>query len=154
MRHRRLAPASHFRCDGIDERLGAENLRIFERRDAGKVACHLAGFDRIDGCRLQAVGERHEAGQFVQLAALAQRACPREDGGHRVRRRLLAVQVLVVMPRDSCAFVKIKTPEKNIFKPGMEEITSDEPADETAIDEPVIESTDIFETNTEFSAAD
>ena len=60
----------------------------------------------------------------------------------------------VVMPRDSCAFVKIKTPEKNIFKPGMEEITSDEPADETAIDEPVIESTDIFETNTEFSAAD
>ena len=81
-------------------------------------------------------------------------AIPEEFAGGEVLLGTVLDGNEVVMPRDSCAFVKIKTPEKNIFKPGMEEIMSDEPADETAIDEPVIESTDIFETNTEFSAAD
>ena len=81
-------------------------------------------------------------------------AIPEEFAGGEVLLGTVLEGNEVVMPRDSCAFVKIKTPEKNIFKPGMGEIKSDEPADETAIDEPVIESTDIFETNTEFSAAD
>ena len=55
----------------------------------------------------------------------------------------------VVMPRDSCAFVKIKTPETNFFNPDVEEVI-----EEVITDEPVIESADIFEGSTEFSAAD
>ena len=51
----------------------------------------------------------------------------------------------VVMQRDDCAFVRIKTPEKPVISTETEE---------PAIDEPVTESADIFESDIEFAAAD
>ena len=52
----------------------------------------------------------------------------------------------VVIQRDDCAFVKIKTPEKPAEKEQTEEFAE--------IDLPLPESSDIFESDTEFSAAD
>ena len=83
--------------DGQDEVAGAQLLRVRQRGDEREVARHLAGLDGVERGALQLVGERHEVVQAVQLAALAQRTRPREDGGHRVRGGLLALEVLVVV---------------------------------------------------------
>ena len=89
--------------DGLDEGGGVDPgvARGIHRavNDPRQVASHRAAGDRADHRGLDPPGERADRRGPVQFAALSQRAGPREDGRHGVRARLLAREVLLVVPR-------------------------------------------------------
>ena len=61
---------------------------------------HAAALDGGQGGFFQAVRKGLQVRKTVQLAALAQRARPGEDGGYRVGARFLALEVAVVVAGD------------------------------------------------------
>ena len=69
-------------CNGPNEFLRADLLRIGKARDGSEVACHDARLNRADGSLLKLVGKGRKLGQVVQLPALGKGACPGEDGCH------------------------------------------------------------------------
>src|SRR5699024_4518290 len=54
-------------------------------------------FDGVDGSFFQRIGKAAQGVDAIQFAALAQRAGPGEEGGHRVGGSLLALEVFVVV---------------------------------------------------------
>ena len=88
----RFASSASRNCLGRQVRLA----RADEDRE---VLRHLAGLDGLDADLLERVGELHDVGRAVELAAVLEALRPREDRRDRVRRRRLALLVLAVVAR-------------------------------------------------------
>ena len=87
-------------ADGLQKCLARDRRGAFALDEAGEVAGHDAGADRVEAGLFEPVREGFECRKLIQLAALFQRACPREDRRHRVGRGLFALEVAVIMLRD------------------------------------------------------
>ena len=90
--------------DGVQKRVAVQ-ARGLALVKGHQILGHAAALDGGQGGFFQAVRKGLQVRKAVQLAALAQRARPGEDGGYRVGAGFLALEVAVVVAGETSTLV-------------------------------------------------
>ena len=99
LRQRSAIAALEVLADRLEELLGG-HPRLLGADEDREVLGHLAALDRLDADPLERLGEAHDLGRVVELAAIFEAAGPGEDRGDRVGRGRLALLVHAVVAGD------------------------------------------------------